>query len=144
MQAQASSGHRCRCVCRCRVEVEVAFFRWYKKKTRKQEDCPEAYKGMSEDNMHDEYVKIGKKRAVAKTVNYAATYGAGANKIAESAGISKHEAKKVLKAYWERNWAVKQYAEDRKMKEVDGKKWIYNPYSQLWLYLTSEHIKFSA
>ena len=123
---------------------EVDFFRWYKKKEKDVEDCPEIYRDLSEDKMHHLYVELGKKRAVAKTVNYAATYGAGAGKIAESAGISNNEARKVLKAYWDRNWAVKQYAEDRSIKEVDGKKWIYNPYSQLWLYLTSEHIKFSA
>lgn len=126
------------------TDSEVDFFRWFKKKKRKEEDCPEAYQGMADDKMHDAFVELGKKRAVAKTVNYAATYGAGAGKIAEAAGITNKEAKNVLKAYWDRNWAVKQYAEDRQMKEVDGKKWIYNPYSQLWLYLTSEHIKFSA
>ena len=123
---------------------EVEFFKWYKKKDRKDEDCPGVYKGMSEDKHHSLYNEVSKKRAVAKTVNYAATYGAGAGKIAESAGISQNEARKVLKAYWDRNWAVKQYADDRKMKEVEGKKWIFNPYSGLWLYLTSEHIKFSA
>lgn len=72
------------------------------------------------------------------------TYGAGAAKVAESAGISENEARKVVRAYWDRNWAVKQYAEDRVVKTINGKDWIYNPYSQLWLYLTSDHIKFSA
>lgn len=125
-------------------EDEVAFFKWFKQKDRDINDCPDVYKEYSEEEMHDEHIRLTKKRAVAKTVNYAATYGAGASKIAESAGIPLKEAKNVLKAYWDRNWSVKQYAEDRETKEVDGKTWIYNPYSQLWLYLTSEHIKFSA
>lgn len=123
---------------------EIKFFKWFKSKDRKQEDCPEIYKNFSEDDMHKEHVKLSKKRAVAKTVNYAATYGAGASKISESAGIPLKEAKGVLEAYWERNWAVKQYAEDRQTKEADGKTWVFNPYSGLWLYLTSEHIRFSA
>ena len=125
-------------------EDEIAFFKWFKQKDKDINDCPEVYKNLSEEEMEQEHVRLSKKRAVAKTVNYAATYGAGASKIAESAGISLKEAKNVLQAYWDRNWSVKQYAEDRETKEVDGKTWIYNPYSQLWLYLTSEHIKFSA
>jgi hypothetical protein len=138
-------------------ENEVAFFRWYKKyekaeyhdkamvyKDMTQNELLKSYEKLSDEEWHDEFVRLTKKRAVAKTVNYAATYGAGASKIAESAGIPLKEAKNVLKAYWDRNWSVKQYAEDRDTKEVDGKTWIYNPYSQLWLYLTSEHIKFSA
>jgi hypothetical protein len=78
------------------------------------------------------------------TITGNCTYGAGAAKIAESAGIPQKEASGVVKAYWERNWSVKQYAEDRETKQADGKTWVYNPYSKLWLYLTSEHIKFSA
>lgn len=123
---------------------EIAFFKWFKSKDRDINDCPDIYRKLSEDEMHNEHIKLSKKRAVAKTVNYAATYGAGASKISESAGIPLKEAKNVLKAYWDRNWSVKQYAEDRETKEVDNKTWIYNPYSGLWLYLTSEHIKFSA
>ncbi len=123
---------------------EIKFFKWFKSKDKKQEDCPEIYLNFSEEDMSKEYVRLSKKRAVAKTVNYAATYGAGASKISESAGIQLREAKNVLETYWERNWSVKQYAEDRETKQVDGKTWVYNPYSKLWLYLTSEHIKFSA
>jgi hypothetical protein len=144
------------------TEAEVEFFRWFKKYVKaldrdddnkalselldglKDSELLSQYVGWSYAKLEDENIKISKKRAVAKTVNYAATYGAGANKISESAGISQNEARKVLKAYWDRNWSVKQYAEDRVVKKVDGKDWIYNPYSQLWLYLTSDHIKFSA
>lgn len=270
---------------------EIKFFKWFKSKDRKQEDCPEIYKNFSEEAMHNEHVRLSKRRAVAKTVNYAClpedntevltnsgwkfindlnvgdqvltynkdidrtefsliryihrykdadvvrmtngiwdiestynhrwlgikdggyglsfsttseisdgfsilamsdnsngfktyirsselskeysrtadvfcltvdnetfvirqgntititgncTYGAGAAKVAESASIPKKEAEKVVKAYWDRNWAVKKYAEDRETKTVDGKNWVYNPYSKLWLYLTSDHIRFSA
>lgn len=139
------------------TEAEVEFYRWFKKYDKAEEhnkaivykdltgnELLKNYEGWTDERWHDEFIKITKKRAVAKTVNYAATYGAGAAKISESAGISQNEARKVLKAYWDRNWSVKQYAEDRKVKEVNNKTWIYNPYSQLWLYLTSDHIKFSA
>ena len=123
---------------------EIKFFKWFKSKDKKAEDCPDIYRNFSEEDMHKEHIRLTKKRAVAKTVNYAATYGAGASKISESASIPLKEAKAVLEAYWDRNWSVKQYAEDRETKEADGKTWVYNPYSKLWLYLTSEHIKFSA
>jgi hypothetical protein len=270
---------------------EIKFFKWFKSKDKKQEDCPDIYSNFSEEALEKEFVRLSKKRAVAKTVNYAClpqdntevltkygwkfvddlsiddevltynseldktefspiryihkykdaevtemsdgfwsiestpnhrwigvedgsskfvfkqtyeisdsfsilvssdnetnfksyvdsskitkkfsrvtdvfcltvdngtflirqnntititgncTYGAGAAKIAESAGIPQKEASGVVKAYWERNWSVKQYAEDRETKQADGKTWVYNPYSKLWLYLTSEHIKFSA
>lgn len=78
------------------------------------------------------------------TITGNCTYGAGAGKISESAKIPVKEAEGIIDAYWKRNWSVKQYAEDRKVKNVDGKDWVYNPYSRLWLYLTSDHIKFSA
>lgn len=78
------------------------------------------------------------------TITGNCTYGAGAAKVAESANISVPEAKRVVASYWDRNWSIKKYAEERVTKEVDGKTWIYNPYSRMWLYLTSDHIRFSA
>jgi hypothetical protein len=125
---------------------EVNFFKWYKswEKDKNEELIPEDYKNATMLQMEELYGKLTKKRHVAKTVNYACTYGAGANKISESAKIPVKEAEGIIDAYWKRNWSVKQYAEDRKVKNVDGKDWVYNPYSKLWLYLTSDHIKFSA
>jgi hypothetical protein len=127
-------------------ESEVEFFKWYKswEKEKDESVIPEKYKNTTLLQMEELYGKLSKKRHVAKTINYSCTYGAGAVKVSESAKISVKEAESIIDAYWKRNWSVKQYAEDRKVKNVDGKDWVYNPYSKLWLYLTSDHIKFSA
>lgn len=127
-------------------ESEVEFFKWYKswEKEKDESSIPEKYKNATLLQMEELYGKLSKKRHVAKTINYSCTYGAGAVKVSESAKIPVKEAESIIDAYWKRNWSVKQYAEDRKVKNVDGKDWVYNPYSRLWLYLTSDHIKFSA
>jgi hypothetical protein len=127
-------------------ESEVEFFKWYKswEKEKDESVIPEKYKNATLLQMEELYGKLSKKRHVAKTINYSCTYGAGAVKVSESAKIPVKEAEGIIDAYWKRNWSVKQYAEDRKVKNVDGKDWVYNPYSRLWLYLTSDHIKFSA
>jgi hypothetical protein len=78
------------------------------------------------------------------TITGNCTYMAGPQKISESANIPLDQARTVVEAYWKRNWAVKEYAETRDVKEADKRDWIYNPYSKLWLELKSQHIKFSA
>ena len=87
------------------------------------------------------YNKIRKK---FKQVNYAAVYGAGAPTIARSAGVSEKEAKTLIKAYWERNWAVKEIAEDAITKTLGDQMWLYNPVSRFWYSLRYEKDKFST
>jgi DNA polymerase I-like protein with 3'-5' exonuclease and polymerase domains len=55
-------------------------------------------------------------RASAKTVNYSATYGASAKKIAEAADISLKEAKTLHETYWKVNWSVKSSLKVWKLK----------------------------
>ena len=45
-----------------------------------------------------------------KVVNYSATYGVGAPKLARETGMSKSEAKTLLEAFWSRNWAIEKVA----------------------------------
>ena len=79
-----------------------------------------------------------------KVVNYSATYGVGATKLARTTGMSVGEAKKLLDAYWERNWAITKLANDMYPRERDGKKWLKNPVSGFYLSLRSDKDKFST
>jgi DNA polymerase I-like protein with 3'-5' exonuclease and polymerase domains len=123
---------------------ESDFFRWYKKKDKKREDLPESFKSYSDEDLSVQFEEITKKRAVAKTVNYACVYGAGVAKIAESSSLPQKDAKKLHAGYWDRNWSVKKYAEDQKVKNVEGKSWIWNPITNFYYFLASEKDRFSA
>jgi len=92
----------------------------------------------------DRYNRIKKARGQAKTINFSATYGAGAAKIASTLKCSLAEAKKLHKTYWTRNAAVKKTAKDCKVKTVNGQKWLYNPVSGFWLFLKAEKDRFST
>lgn len=88
--------------------------------------------------------KLKKIRSQAKVVNFSATYGAGAPKIAATLKCSIEEAKKLHKTYWTRNAAVKKTARACKVKTVDGQKWLYNPVSGFWMFLKAEKDRFST
>ena len=76
--------------------------------------------------------------------NYACTYGAGVTTLSKQLGISEAEATKIHKAYWERNWALKEIASDAVVKTVDGQPWLYNPVSELYYFLKADKDKFST
>ena len=46
--------------------------------------------------------------------------------------------------YWERNKAVKQIANDCKVKTVRIQKWLYNPISGVWMFLKADKDRFST
>lgn len=142
-------------------EEEAEFYSWFKKFDKVERDGDQEAmsklreEGMLIDSIHDLvqlpseemhklFADISEKRSVSKTSNYALTYNCGISKLAESAGVSQKQAEEIHAAYWDMNWAVKKYAEGLTTKTVDGEEWIYNPASGLWLYLSSDHIKFSA
>jgi hypothetical protein len=83
-------------------------------------------------------------RHTYKGGNYACTYGAGVVTLSRQLGISKSEATKIHKAYWNRNWSLKQIAKDSKVKAVDGNLWLLNPVSKLWYPLRAEKDIFST
>ena len=123
---------------------EISFFKWYKQKDRKFEDLPESFKVYNEDELSEQFNRLSKVRHTCKTTNYSATYSASAKKIAETAGVTLKVGQALHKTYWDLNWSVKKFTEDLNVKTVDGRNWIYNPFTKLWLLLTADHIKFSA
>lgn len=123
---------------------EITFFKWYKSKDKKLEDLPESFKVYSEEELSEQFVRLSKVRHTCKTTNYSATYSASAKKIAETAGVPLKVGEALHKTYWDLNWSVKRFTNDLVVKTVDGRNWIYNPFTKLWLLLTAEHIKFSA
>lgn len=123
---------------------ESDFFRWYKKKDKQKEDLPEIFKVYSDEELSEQFEKVSKKRAIAKTGNYALTYGCGVPKLMESTSLKKKDAQTLYNGYWDRNWAVKKFSEDRAVKMVDGKAWIWNPITNFYYFLASEKDRFSA
>lgn len=83
-------------------------------------------------------------RHVYKTVNYACVYGAGGATVGRAAGVKESEGKKLVEAYWKRNWSVKAIADACITKSVYGQMWLYNPVSELWYSLRADKDKFST
>jgi len=83
-------------------------------------------------------------RKTYKPVNYSAVYGIGATKLARETGKSMAEAKALLEAYWERNWAVKKIAEEQYVKELGGYLWLKNPVSGFYYELRYDKDRFST
>lgn len=143
---------------------EVQFYKWFKNlgKEGNPYTCPEAYISMSKEDQDHLFHKLDKIRATAKTTNYACTYGAGAAKISETTEMSLKEAKKLHTGYHEINWSVKKFAQTRKVKTVIGTNWrklnkkaggtqqtgasdwVWNEYSNMWLFLKNDKDRFSA
>tara|TARA_B100000780_G_scaffold153283_1_gene107147 strand:- start:2611 stop:4452 length:1842 start_codon:yes stop_codon:yes gene_type:complete len=79
-----------------------------------------------------------------KVVNYSATYGVGAAKLSRTTGMTIPQSAKLLKAYWERNWAVKAFSEAQKIRTINGEMWVQNPVSKFWHSLRYEKDVFST
>ena len=117
------------------TKEDEEFFKWYESQ---EEDFPFT------DDQKENMKRIKKIRGSAKTVNFSATYGAGAPKIAETLKCDLAFAETLHRTYWKRNAAVKQTAKDATVKTVFGQKWIYNPISKLWLFLKADKDRFST
>lgn len=79
-----------------------------------------------------------------KVVNYSATYGVGASKLARETGMTKNEAQTLLDAFWSRNWSVQRVAEGLRVRELFGSMWVQNPVSKFWYSLRSDKDRFST
>lgn len=79
-----------------------------------------------------------------KAVNYSATYGVGEVTLGRQTGLPKSKAKKLIASYWERNWAVKKVSDSRKVREINGEKWILNEVSGFWHSLRAEKDRWST
>ena len=87
---------------------------------------------------------LKKLRKAYKVVNYSATYGVGAPKLARETGMSERDAKKLLSAFWQRNWAIESVAKGLRVREVNGGMWVLNPVSRFWYSLRSDKDRFST
>jgi hypothetical protein len=92
-------------------------------------------------NKLEDYSSVRKK---AKIVNFSAIYGIGASKMSATTGMSIKDCEKLLKTYWQRNWAVKKVSNSLKTKIVNNQTWLYNPVSKFWYSLRVEKDKFST
>ncbi len=88
--------------------------------------------------------KFSGERSKAKQANYACVYGAGGATVARAADMTKSEGDRLVEKYWERNWSVKQIAEDQKVKRCLDSSWLYNPVSRFWYSLRTEKDRFST
>ena len=79
-----------------------------------------------------------------KVVNYSATYGVGAAKLARETGMKQKEAKKLLEAFWSRNWAIEKVASKLQTRELFEGMWLKNPVSGFWHSLRSDKDRFST
>jgi hypothetical protein len=79
-----------------------------------------------------------------KVVNYSATYGVGAAKLARETGMDKGEAQKLLDAFWNRNWSVQEVANGLRVIDRRGSMWLQNPVSGFWYSLRSDKDRFST
>lgn len=104
------------------------------------------YTRADEDTVNDKdrFKKIKKVRKKFKPVNYSAVYGVGVPKLSRTTGMIPAEAKVLLEAYWERNWAVRQFAKDQQVKTVAGQMWVLNPVNGFWYTLRYEKDIFST
>ena len=88
--------------------------------------------------------KFGAIRKIYKGVNYACVYGAGGPRVAIAAGVPEAEGHRLVEAYWRRNWAVKAIAEEQRVKQCNGRKWLFNPVSKFWYTLRHDKDRFST
>jgi len=90
------------------------------------------------------YKRIKAIRKSYKVVNYSATYGVGAAKLARETGLSTSEAKALLEAFWKRNWAIQAVCSKVSVRTMFGSSWLLNPVSGFWYSLRSEKDIFST
>lgn len=83
-------------------------------------------------------------RLKMKKGNFASVYGAGVAKLSITLSVPEPQAKKFHTAYWVRNKAVKEVAENCITKTIANQMWLYNPVSRFWYSLREEKDKFST
>ena len=108
------------------------------------EKIPTSHRILGEEEARKLKSKLAKSRDTAKKGNFAAVYGVGAAKLALTTKLPIDLCAKILKAYWERNWAVKKVAEACTVKVVYGQMWLFNPISKFWYSLRYDKDRFST
>lgn len=76
---------------------------------------------------------VTKGRKLGKSTNYSAVYGAGAPKIAQTAGVDEATGRQLHEAYWNLNWSVTAIAEEQVLIELDQNDEAFSGWHRLWL-----------
>lgn len=112
---------------------------WFKKMSVR---IDEGYKMTPEEK--DKFNHIKKERGEHKTVNYAATYGSGADTMSRNSNMSVDRAKTLIKAYKKKNWSLTKIADSVVYKTVGNQMWLKNPVSGFWYTLRFKKDIFST
>ena len=84
----------------------------------------------AEGKDQERYKRLKAMRGPAKVTNYSSLYGVGATKLAREAGMTVGEAKALIEAFWDMNWAIKQVSKEAYVKTLkDGSMYLKNPVS---------------
>lgn len=91
------------------------------------------------------FIRQGDVVMLTGNCNYASVYGAGGPKIAQAAGVSEAEGKKLHEGYWKLNWSVLEIAKEQKtIKTSRNETWLVNPVNGFCYNLRSEKDRFST
>lgn len=101
-------------------------------------------KSLSAEEQAALFKRLDDIRAVGKSTNYAAQYGAGVKTIARTAKVSSSVAKKLHTAYHKLNWSIAKIASMMVVKKTSIGDWQKNPVNKMWYSLRSEKDKFST
>lgn len=112
------------------------------------DSAEEAFK----DSGKDEDVWFGELdliRNKCKTTNYSSLYGVGAAKLSVTIGSTQKEARKLLDAYWDIHWSVKEFSKRQRtllypLGNDESEMWVRNPLNGFWYSLRNEKDIFST
>jgi len=96
------------------------------------------------DEDDKDWQRIHKVRKGWKPVNYGSMYGIGSPKLSRELGVKQREAQKMIDAYWQRNWAVKELVKDLRVRKIRGQMWLLNPVNKFWYSLRFDKDRFST
>lgn len=100
--------------------------------------------GHLESTLSKELQRLDSVRDKAKTTSYSALYGVGPSKLAKELGVLKSYAEKLLKAYWDINWAVVTFANSATVTQWNNLKWIEHPFTKIKYEFRKDYSKFSS
>lgn len=100
--------------------------------------------GHLESALSKELQRFDSVRDKAKTTSYSALYGVGPAKLAKELGVLKSYAEKLLKAYWDKNWAVVTFANSAAVTEWNNLRWIEHPFTKIKYEFRKDYSKFSS
>lgn len=117
---------------------------WYKVIDRLPDDDK---RGLTQDD-RNRYKRIKSVRSIFKNGNYACQYGAGPPRLVLTCSIDIGDAKLLHKAYWTKNWAIKEVAKNQTVRRIRvagvDQMWLLNPVNGFYYSLRTEKDIFST